>query len=108
MTDIADVAVIGAGITGLSTAVNLRKRNVEKIVVIDAQDKIGSLKKASNINCGIVCSPAHFAPSPMSEEMCRRTIESIKDIEYVQFNESGALYPCTTDEEVAWAKGRVE
>ena len=99
--------MIGAGITGLSTAVNLKKNNVDKIVIIDAHDKIGSLKKASTVNCGIICSPAHYAGESMSEEMLRRTLESARRIPYVQFKESGCLFPCLNEEEVEWAKTRV-
>ena len=72
-SEIADVAIIGAGVCGLSTAVNLKKRKVDKIVIVDTYEKIGSLSKASNVNCGIVCAPAHVAPSPLDEEMLKLT-----------------------------------
>ena len=72
-TDIADVVIIGAGIAGLSTSVNLKKRGVEKIVVIDSCEKVGSLMKASTINCGIVCAPAIYSPDPLHMEMLRLT-----------------------------------
>ena len=93
---VADVAIIGAGITGLSTAVNLKKRNVDKIVIVDSNEKVGTLMKASNVNCGIICDPTFYVSDPLHSELLRRTIESVKDISYLKYVQSGAMYPCLT------------
>ena len=96
----ADVVIIGAGIAGLSTAVNLRLKGYQKVVVVDAQDKAGSLAKASNVNCGIVCSTAIYTPNKMYMEMLTRTQRSLKNIPYVQFKETGSIFPCTNEAQV--------
>jgi glycine/D-amino acid oxidase-like deaminating enzyme len=48
-----DYAIIGAGITGLSTAYFLAKQGF-KVTVLDRIEKLGSQLQASSVNCGIM------------------------------------------------------
>ena len=105
-SDVADVVIIGAGIAGISTAVNLKKRGVEKIVIVDSSEKVGGLKKASTVNCGIMCSQALYSPDPLAMELLRLSQEATKDIHYLKYDPSGSLYPCMTHDDVTWAKNR--
>ena len=62
----SDVLIIGAGIVGLSTASFLKELSGDKSVrVLERNDRIGSLKTASSVNCGILCDPAHYYTSPL-------------------------------------------
>ena len=96
----ADVIIIGAGIAGLSTAVNLKKKGFGEVVVVDQLGKMGSLAKASNVNCGIVCSPAVYSPSEMYMEMLTRTQRTVRNIPYVQFRQTGCMFPCNNEDQV--------
>src|ERR671915_228108 len=64
-----DIAIIGAGFSGLGTAIRLRQQGIEDFVVLERHDDVGGTWWA-NTYPGIACDvPSHlyslsFAPNP--------------------------------------------
>jgi cation diffusion facilitator CzcD-associated flavoprotein CzcO len=69
VTDAADIAIVGAGFSGLGTAVRLRERGIDDFVVLERHDDVGGTWWA-NTYPGCACDvPSHlysfsFAPNP--------------------------------------------
>ena len=73
-------------------------------MVIDQLDTIDSTKKASTVNCGIICHETH-ARDKLGYEILEKSMEFYRDLgKDAEFDECGAMEICMTKEEFVWAK----
>ena len=90
----SDVTIIGAGITGLCTAYELKKNSGGKktVRVLERHNEIGSTAQASSVNCGIICSGVHYGSSKIKVKICDETLDLCTKLgDEVKFVKSGAL-----------------
>jgi monoamine oxidase len=90
VTQNVDVAVIGAGISGLTTAYRLCQHGVDRVVVIEAKDRVGGRTLTTTVD-GIVLdagativSPAQQDILSLAAELGIRTVPSFRG-RYVYF-----------------------
>ena len=103
----AEILVLGAGITGLSTAYNLTKKG-KQVIVIDRIDKLGSDKQASSVNCGIMCCSAHSG-TPLGQLLFGISYKIAQEMgPDIQFIKSGSVEICQTEEECQWGRALVD
>lgn len=63
-----DVLIIGSGITGLTIANELIKRNYENIIIIDKESHTGT--HASGRNSGVLHSGVYYSPGTLKARFC--------------------------------------
>jgi (S)-2-hydroxyglutarate dehydrogenase len=66
--DACDVAVIGGGIVGLATAMALIERPGLRVVVLEAEERIGAHQ--SSHNSGVIHSGLYYAPGSLKARLC--------------------------------------
>ena len=102
-----DILVIGAGITGLSTAYFLTK-NGHNVHVYDRIEKLGSQLQASSVNCGILCCPAHTS-CPLEQTLFGESLNIAKEMgEDAKFVKQGSVELLKTDTECEWGRTTVK
>ena len=75
-TEKFDVAVVGAGIVGLATAVALTDRWPQlRVVVLEKEDSLGAHQTGRN--SGVVHSGIYYKPGSFKARLCRAGNESI-------------------------------
>lgn len=63
-----EIAVVGAGIVGLATARALKDRGVRRVVVLEAEDRVGAHQ--SSHNSGVVHSGLYYRPGSLKATTC--------------------------------------
>jgi L-2-hydroxyglutarate oxidase len=63
-----DILIIGCGITGLTIANELVKRNFENIIIIEKESQAGS--HASGRNSGVLHSGVYYSPGSLKARFC--------------------------------------
>ncbi|MEP3348758.1 MAG: L-2-hydroxyglutarate oxidase [Marinomonas sp.] len=96
-----DIAVIGAGIVGLSTAWQLLQRYPDyRIVVIEKEDDVGLHQTGHN--SGVIHAGVYYAPGSLKADFCHRGATATKAFcqeHDIDFNECGKLLVATNDVE---------
>ena len=77
MNKIYDVAVIGAGIVGLSTALKLQEKG-KKVLVLDKEKSPGTHQ--SGRNSGVIHSGIYYKPQSFKSNLCIRGRELLIDL----------------------------
>src|SRR5919106_5250093 len=67
----ADVVVVGAGILGLSTAVELLRRRPDWTVVVLEKERAPALHQTGR-NSGVIHSGVYYAPGSLKARLCTR------------------------------------
>ena len=99
----ADTVVIGGGILGLTTALELRRRKPDlSVVVLEKEPKVG--EHASGRNSGVLHAGFYYSPDSLKATLCREGNRSLR--EYIQHKglpllECGKLVVATDDAELA-------
>ena len=76
MNTIYDVAVVGAGIVGLSTALKLQEKG-KKVLVLDKEKSPGLHQ--SGRNSGVIHSGIYYKPQSFKSDLCIRGRELLID-----------------------------
>lgn len=101
MSATADVAVIGAGIVGLATAVALQDRLPgAKIVVLDKEDAVA--RHQSGRNSGVIHAGVYYAPGSLKARFCRAGVartEAFCAEHDIPFERCGKVIVATTPAE---------
>ncbi len=77
--NVFDVAIVGAGIVGLSTALFLQKRN-KKVIIIEKENDVA--KHQSGRNSGVIHSGIYYKPKSLKSALCIRGRELL--LEYLE------------------------
>ena len=77
MKKIYDVAVVGAGIVGLSTALKLQDKG-KKVLVLDKEKSPGTHQ--SGRNSGVIHSGIYYKPQSFKSNLCVRGRELLIDL----------------------------
>lgn len=98
----ADVAVIGAGIVGLATALKiLESRPGARVVVLDKEDRVGAHQTGNN--SGVIHAGIYYRPGSMKARTCRRGVELLLrfcDERSVPYEICGKVVVATSPEEI--------
>ena len=90
MSKQTDCVIIGGGICGLSAAYFLARKNF-KVILVDNCHTLTSHLKASCVNCGIICGPAHASPG-LTAELFRRSLSIAERMgEDAKFIKTGSI-----------------
>ncbi|KZN14931.1 hydroxyglutarate oxidase [Marinomonas sp. TW1] len=96
-----DIAVIGAGIVGLSTAWQLQKRYPKyRILLIEKEAQVGLHQTGHN--SGVIHAGVYYAPGSLKAEFCYRGAKDTKAFcreHGIEFEECGKLLVATNDAE---------
>ncbi len=96
-----DIAVIGAGIVGLSTAWQLLQRYPEyKIVLIEKEAEVGLHQTGHN--SGVIHAGVYYAPGSLKADFCQRGAAATKAFcreHDIDFDECGKLLVATNAKE---------
>jgi L-2-hydroxyglutarate oxidase LhgO len=102
MVDRVDVAVIGAGIVGLATALALRKANPDlSVVVIDKEAQVG--RHQTGHNSGVVHSGVYYQPGSLKARLCvegSRRLEAFCAEHQVPFERVGKVIVAVQESEL--------
>src|SRR5690242_2723894 len=72
-----DFCIIGGGIVGLSTALNLaEQRPGASIIVLEKEHSLG--QHQTGHNSGVIHSGIYYAPGSLKADLCRRGAEETK------------------------------
>jgi L-2-hydroxyglutarate oxidase LhgO len=63
-----NILIVGAGITGLATALELVKRGADDILIIDKEDRLGA--HASGRNSGVLHAGVYYSPGTNKARFC--------------------------------------
>ncbi|MEP0073752.1 MAG: L-2-hydroxyglutarate oxidase [Marinomonas sp.] len=94
-----DIAVIGAGIVGLSTAWQLLQRYPDyRIIVIEKEDDVGLHQTGHN--SGVIHAGVYYAPGSLKADFCQRGATATKAFcqeHDIAFDECGKLLVATNE-----------
>jgi (S)-2-hydroxyglutarate dehydrogenase len=98
-----DVAVIGAGIVGLATAMSLleQERHID-VVVLDKEPSAG--QHQTGHNSGVIHTGIYYDPTSLKARLCREGCEATKYFcrqELIRYDTCGKLIVATDADEVA-------
>lgn len=96
-----DVAIVGAGIVGLGTAMALTKRGRTRIVVLEAENDPATHQTGHN--SGVIHSGLYYRPGSLKAEFCRRGREAMYDFcvdERIPHEMCGKLVVASRSEEL--------
>ena len=77
--NVFDVAIVGAGIVGLSRSLFLQKRN-KRVIIIEKESDVA--KHQSGRNSGVIHSGIYYKPKSLKSELCIRGRELL--LEYLE------------------------
>jgi L-2-hydroxyglutarate oxidase LhgO len=101
--------IIGAGISGLSTAVNYKNlKPKHQVTIIDAVNHLSSPLQASSVNCGIIESGTAM-DDPLTREVLDSSFNFYSKLgKKISCKQNQLFTMCMTDDEVLWAKKQVK
>ncbi len=101
-SDRYDVAVVGAGIVGLSTAMQLLERRPGlSVAVLEKEPAIG--RHQTGHNSGVIHAGVYYAPGSAKARLCRAgkaRLEAFADAEGIPYERCGKLVVAASDAEI--------
>lgn len=97
-----EVLIVGAGITGLTTARELLERGADRIVIIEKENALGA--HASGRNSGVLHAGIYYSPGTMKARYCVEGNRLMKDYcreRGLRLLESGKVIVAGDDEKVS-------
>ena len=96
-----DIAVIGAGIVGLATAMALTKQTKARVVVLEAENSLG--RHQTGNNSGVIHSGIYYKPGSLKARNCvegREALYRFCEEHDVRFDRCGKIIVATRPEEL--------
>jgi L-2-hydroxyglutarate oxidase LhgO len=102
MSRTADITVIGAGIVGLATAVNLTQRHPRtRVVVLDKEARVATHQTGHN--SGVIHSGIYYKPGSYKARLCvegARLMTEFCDAHGIGYERCGKVIVATEEEEI--------
>lgn len=96
-----DYLIVGGGIVGLSTAMQLQKRMPDKkVLVLEKESQFASHQTGHN--SGVIHAGVYYTPGSLKAEFCRRGVQATIDFcqqHNIAYEQCGKLLVATTAEE---------
>jgi L-2-hydroxyglutarate oxidase len=70
-----DVIVVGGGIVGLATAMSLAEQHGQRVVVLEAEDRLAPHQTGHN--SGVIHAGLYYKPGSLKAQLCRRGLEGM-------------------------------
>jgi len=97
-----DIVIVGAGIVGLSTAYNLKKKNTDLNVLVLEKESSIALHQTGN-NSGVIHSGVYYVPGSLKAQNCFEGYSKLLDFckeEDIPFDLCGKIIVATNDSEI--------
>src|SRR5512138_46437 len=101
MSPTYDVAIIGGGIVGLATAMELTKRGRQSLIVLEAEDHVAAHQTGHN--SGVIHSGIYYKPGSLKARNCisgRLAMYQFCEEHGIAHDNCGKLIVATTPEEI--------
>lgn len=109
-TETADIAVIGAGILGTATALELSHRHPDaKIALVEKEETLAAHQTGHN--SGVIHSGIYYAPTSLKANLCRKGLRRTKEFARahgVPYQETGKLLVATDEVEAVRMRALAE
>lgn len=103
MTETTDILIIGGGIIGMATALELQARNSStSITVLEKESKPAAHQ--SGHNSGVIHAGVYYAPGSLKAQFCRDGVQATEDFcteHGISFEKPGKLIVATNESEVS-------
>ncbi|KAA3609784.1 MAG: L-2-hydroxyglutarate oxidase [Calditrichaeota bacterium] len=102
---IYDIAIIGAGIIGLATALKLSQRANQKIIVIDTEKEVAAHQTGNN--SGVIHSGLYYTPGSLKAQNCvngRNAMYVFCETNQIKHERCGKIVVATNKKELAALK----
>jgi len=102
MQNTYDIAIIGGGIVGTATTLNLQKRGNYKIVILEAEDKLAAHQTGNN--SGVIHSGLYYKPGSLKAKNCalgRELMYQFCEENDIKHEKCGKLVVATNENEIA-------
>ncbi len=96
-----DIAIIGGGIVGLSTAMNIARRNTFSILLLEAENRLGSHQTGHN--SGVIHSGLYYKPGSLKAKNCvlgRERLYNFCREEGIEFKRCGKIVVAASEDEL--------
>jgi (S)-2-hydroxyglutarate dehydrogenase len=100
-TKIYDIAIIGGGIIGTATALNLQKKGNYKIVILEAEDHLAAHQTGNN--SGVIHSGLYYKPGSLKAKNCtlgREMMYKFCEENNIKHERCGKLVIATNENEI--------
>ncbi len=101
MSNTYDVAIIGGGIIGTSTAINLQKKANYKIVILETEDHLAAHQTGNN--SGVIHSGLYYKPGSLKAKNCtlgREMMYRFCEENEIKHDQCGKLVVATNENEI--------
>lgn len=99
-----DVAIVGAGVAGLSAAWHLAKRGVRDVVVLELEPSLGGTARSGVTRVSAHPWGAHYVPLPSAENATLRTL--LHEMGVMEDDVAAEQFLCRDPEERVFVRGR--
>lgn len=102
MQNTYDITIIGGGIVGTATALNLQKKGNYKIVILEAEDKLAAHQTGNN--SGVIHSGLYYKPGSLKAKNCttgREMMYRFCEENNIKHERCGKLVVATNKNEIA-------
>jgi len=101
LTKIYDIAIIGGGIVGTATALNLQKKGNYKIVILEAEDHLATHQTGNN--SGVIHSGLYYKPGSLKAKNCmagREMMYKFCEGNNIKYEQCGKVVVATNENEI--------
>ena len=101
LTDTYDIAIIGGGIVGTATALNLQQKGNYKIVILEAEDHLAAHQTGNN--SGVIHSGLYYKPGSLKAKNCstgREMMYKFCEENNIKHERCGKLVVATNENEI--------
>ena len=102
MKETSDILIVGAGIVGIATALELQKTNSALTITVIEKEKYSSCHQSGN-NSGVVHAGIYYEPESLKAKFCSQGLKATEKFckeHNLPYNKVGKLIVATNEDEV--------